>query len=149
MVMSMNGKNKLTSADCASFLDLPLIGDRIEVNQVARLGFKSHGAVMFVSTFNEMYVNELNKSPDNFVIAHQRYSGLLQLPHVISKNPRLDFCRLSKRFFSKKRSPGIEKSAAIGENVSLGKGVYIGHNVVVEDNAKIGNYTIVMHNVNA
>jgi len=147
MAMFMNEKFKLTSADCATFLGLPLIGGNIEVHQVARLGSENSGAVMFVSSFNEMYVDELNKAPGNFVIAHHRYSGLLQLPHVISNNPRLDFCRLSKKFFPKTRSPGIEESAVIGENVSLGKGVYIGHNVVVEDNVKIGDYTIVMHNV--
>lgn len=147
MVIFLNETTKLTSVDCAVFLGLPLIGGNIEVHQVAGLGSKSHGAVMFVSTFNEVYVDELNKTPGNFVIAQHRYSGLLQLPHVISNNPRLDFCRLSKKFFPRTRSPGIEKSAAIGENVSIGKGVYIGHNAVVEDNVKIGDYTIVMHNV--
>jgi len=143
----MNEQSAITSADCAAFLGLPLIGDSIKVNQVAGLGFRGRGAVIFVSTFDHEYVEDLNKSADNFVIAHHRYDGLLKLPHVISNNPRLDFCRLSKKFFPKARSPKIESTAIIGRNVLLGKSVYIGHKVIIEENAKIGDYTTVMHNV--
>jgi UDP-3-O-[3-hydroxymyristoyl] glucosamine N-acyltransferase LpxD len=147
MVIFMNEKNNLTSIDCAAFLGLTLIGESIKVHQVAKLGFKGCGAVIFVSTFDEVYVDDLNKAVGNFVIAHQRYSGLLKLPHVISDNPRLDFCRLSKRFFPKTISYGIEKSTVIGDNVLLGHSVYLGHNVIIENNVKIGDYTTIMHNV--
>lgn len=143
----MNGIKKLTSSDCAQYLGLPLIGGSVEIKKVAGIGADGSGILKFVSVFDEKIVAKLNQYPQNFVIAHDLYKGLLLGPHVISKNPRLDFCRLTKHFFPNVRNPAIERSAIIGDKVSLGEGVYIGHNVVIEDNVIIGDHTSILHNV--
>ena len=143
----MGKRHFITSADCADFLGLQLVGGCIKLNQVARLGFSGQGAIIYASSFEDRHVQYLNNAGGNFVIADYRYRGLLTSPHVLSSNPRLDFCRLTKHFFPKERPPRVESTAIIGRNVSLGENVYIGHNVIVEDNVSIGDYTILMHNV--
>jgi UDP-3-O-[3-hydroxymyristoyl] glucosamine N-acyltransferase len=143
----MNARGQLTSADCADFLGLTLHGGVVNIARVAGLSENCEAALKFVSVFQGRYLEQLNKNPNNFVIAHTDYAGYLSLPHVLSSNPRLDFCRLSGRFFPNMRSAGIEPSASFGINVIIGADTYIGHNVVIEDGVQIGDGSKILHNV--
>lgn len=139
--------NIVTSQECATYLGLPLQGKNINIDKVANIEYRGGGALLFMSSFNIEQVDKLNQHRENFLIANSSYEGLLNIPHVLSDNPRLDFCKLTNQYFRTIKSPKIEKSAYIGDNVKIGKDVYIGHNVVIEENVRIGDNTRVLHNV--
>jgi len=139
--------SKLSSLVCAKYLDLPLHGANIPLLTLKSLHEDCKNAIKFVNIFKEDYLIVLNSNPDNFVIAHADYEGKLMIPHVISNNPRLDFCLIANHFFPIAFPPRIEKSAFIGNNVKIGDNVYIGHNCIIEDNVIIGSDSVIFHNV--
>lgn len=137
----------LTAAECAEFLGLSLIGANISITSAANLNNQDEGLLKFVSVFDENLVLQLNTCPNNFFIVAENYSGLLKVPHVLSKNPRRDFCKVTSNFFPVVKPVRIEDTARIYGNVVLGNDVYIGHNVVIEEGAKIGDHSVILHNV--
>jgi UDP-3-O-[3-hydroxymyristoyl] glucosamine N-acyltransferase LpxD len=138
---------EVSAANCAKFLGAKLIGGEINVCAVAGVSERVSGAIKFANSYNESLVVQLNESLSCFVIAHPDFSGKLDVPHVLSKSPRLDFCRLANHLFKISYKPVIESSAVIGDNVTLGENIYIGHNVVIEDDVEIGSDTVILHNV--
>lgn len=123
-------------------------GDTVDLLRVGEIDDANIGCIKFCSTFNEEWIKILNNtSSSSFVIAHSDYENHLFVPHVLSSNPRLDFCRLVNHFFNLMPKPLIEKSASIGKNVQLGKDVYLGKNVVIGDDVCIGSNTSIFHNV--
>jgi UDP-3-O-[3-hydroxymyristoyl] glucosamine N-acyltransferase LpxD len=143
-------KTDFTSSalECAEFLNLELHGNNVNLHKVGGLEDVQDGCLKFCNTFDKKWVDTLNKkSSDSFVIAHIDFAKLLTVPHVLSDNPRLDFCKLTNHFFNLLPAPIIEGSAFIGKNVDLGSNVYLGHNVVIEDDVKIGSNSTILHNV--
>jgi len=142
----MKRTQPLTSRQCAVFLGKQLMGMDVPLHRLAHLTERCTGAIKFVSTFSERLVDLLNEEPENFVIASWEYVGKIRIPHVLSENPRLEFCKLANRFFPINYPAKVESTAIIGDNVQIGNGVYIGHNVIVEDGVTIGSNTVILHN---
>jgi UDP-3-O-[3-hydroxymyristoyl] glucosamine N-acyltransferase LpxD len=138
---------KITSLDCAVYLGLKHHGDPINITQPASLEHLSHESLKFVSIFKENLLVMINKDSNCFFVVHQDYAGRVKGPHVLSSNPRLDFCKLCAHFFPKIRQAAIEDSAVIAKSAELGHNVYVGHNVVIEDGVKIGDNAVILHNV--
>ena len=133
---------------CADLVGLELIGQNVLLSCVAQLTDRCMGALKFASIFNDQYVQFLNKEKHSLVIALPDYRGKLIIPHIISEDPKLNFCIIANKFFTPEISTNkIEKTAILGDNISSGTGVYIGHNTVIEDNVVIGSDTIILHNV--
>ena len=133
---------------CADFVGLDLIGENIRLSRVAKLNEECVGSLRFASVFSDQYVQLLNKVEHSLVIALPDYRGKLDIPHIISEDPRLHFCIIANEFFAPETNNNkIEKTARIGENLSIGQNVYIGHNTVIEDNVVIGAGSIILHNV--
>ena len=141
---SMIGTN---TVECSKFLNLALRGKKIPVERVAALNFEGEYAKKFVTHIDEQIVSFLNANSKNFIIASKEYEKKLSVPHVLSENPRLDFCRAARKFFVRKVAAKIEKSAQISDESTIGHDVSIGHNVVIERNVSIGNNTQIKHNV--
>ncbi len=140
-------KNLVTASLCADFLGLKLIGEDIVINRAANFDEVCNGAIKFISKYSSEFVEIINSTGINFVIATMEYAGKLKIPHVISMNPRLDFCKVINHFFPLKREPKIEPTAVIGKNVKIGKNVYIGQYTIIEDNVEIGDNTVILHHV--
>ena len=140
-------KDDVLAKDCAKYLDLELIGADVSLCAVASAFEAVNGAIKFVNHYDMSFTDRINKSPSCFFIANQEFIGKLSVPHVLSKNPRLDFCRLANHLFEMSYETRIEPSAKIGHNVTLGNNIYIGHNVVIENDVKIGSDTVILHNV--
>ncbi len=137
----------ITAKDCAQFLGYDLIGNNIEIVKVAALSEMTPGTLKFAAKYSEDIVNLINSSGGCFVIAHIDYAGKIKVTHVLSKNPRLDFCILANKFFPNTRLVGIEKTAIVASDATVGENVYIGHNTIIESGVKIGANTIILHNV--
>jgi UDP-3-O-[3-hydroxymyristoyl] glucosamine N-acyltransferase len=136
-----------SSLNCARFLKLKLVGANIPINRVADFNTECTKAIKFATIFSEQYLEKLNNQPENFVVANKNFLGKLNIPHVITENPRLDFCRLINEYFPLKLQPKFENSVIIADNVIIGDEVYLGHNVVLESGVKIGSHTTILHNV--
>ncbi len=132
---------------CANFLQLPLIGGNVVISQPSVIGDDSKGSLKFASHYSENNSDLLNTNPCSLVIAALSYQGHLKVPHVLSGNPRLDFCKVTELFFPLKQKSGIESTAFISPTAKVGKNVYVGHGVILEDNVIIGDNTVILHNV--
>lgn len=133
---------------CADLVGLDLVGENIKLTCVAQLNEIRANSLRFVNVYKDQYVQSLNQMEHSLVIALPDYLGKLNMPHIISEDPKLHFCIIANNFFAPKvNSKKIEKSAQLGENVSIGQNVYIGHNTVIEDNVVIGNDSVILHNV--
>ncbi|MCW7755422.1 DapH/DapD/GlmU-related protein [Desulfobotulus sp. H1] len=131
----------------ADFLSLDLYGEDLKVNKPSDLNSSECGALKFAGIVSDKYVKIINSNPDSFVIALDGYEGLLSTTHVLSKNPRLDFCKVLQHFFPIVYPAKIEGSAIVNPDAVLGKNIYIGHNVVIEEAVIIGDNSVVLHNV--
>lgn len=137
----------INSKECAKFIKKPHQGDEININMVCNLREKSENKLKFVNVFSEEYLQIIQDDVLNCIIVISEYEGKLNGPHIISNNPRLDFCKIANRYFVKNKVSHIEESAKISQNAKIGQCVYIGHNVIIEDFVEIGSNTVLLHNV--
>ena len=65
------------------------------------------------------------------------------------RNPYASFMEVVKLFANKRPeyNPGIHPSAVIGQRVTLGADVHIGANVVVQDDVRLGDWSVLMPGV--
>ena len=137
----------ITSKECAQFIEKPHQGDEININMVCNLKEESQNKLKFVNVYSKEYLEIIQEDVFNCVIATSEYDGKLKGPHIISDNPRRDFCKIANKFFSIKRKEFIESSAMISNNAKIGQNVYIGYNVIIEDYVEVGSNTVLLHNV--
>lgn len=137
----------MNAAIIANFLGLELVGDNILIEFPAAINSRKERALLFASTYSEEILSVLNSMKSCLVIAIEEYQGRLIIPHIISSNPRLDFCKILNKFFSVNLKRTIAESAKICDTAKLGSNVFIGENVVIEDFVEIGDDTVIMHNV--
>jgi UDP-3-O-[3-hydroxymyristoyl] glucosamine N-acyltransferase len=137
----------ITSKECAQFIEKPHQGDEININMVSNLKKESQNKLKFVNVYSREHLEIIYEDVFNCVIVTSEYEGKLKGPHIISDNPRRDFCKIANKFFSKSRENHIESSAIVSKNARVGPNVYIGHHVVIEDYVEIGSNTVLLHNV--
>ena len=93
-------------------------------------------------------LNNINKLNNIFVITDKQGSKKIKVPHIISKNPRIDFQIVANKFFIRDQyGIGIHKKAIVEKNTKIGKNVYIGANSYVGDGVIIGDGTKILQNV--
>jgi UDP-3-O-[3-hydroxymyristoyl] glucosamine N-acyltransferase len=136
----------MNSSEIASFLNRELQGEDIEIKGFSSLSNPIEGTVVFAKKYNKEYAEILNNIQDVLAIVCVGYDDL-NIPHIASPNPRLDFLRVIGTFFTEKDIPegihptaNIEKGAIVGQNVSIGAHCHIGSKV------KIGDNTIILPN---
>ncbi|MDQ5920579.1 MAG: UDP-3-O-[3-hydroxymyristoyl] glucosamine N-acyltransferase [Pseudomonadota bacterium] len=115
---------------------------------------------------DKKFIPELAKCQASAIIIRENDKMHTDLPAIITDDPLLYYCFVSKLFNPLPRLPiGIQKSAVIagsaiisdncaiadnvvvGNNVQLGEGCQIYPNVVIGDNVTIGKNTIIYPNV--
>lgn len=82
------------------------------------------------------------------ILSQESYKSLKdhKCNFLLVDNPRQVFQKILKKYFSQKKSAGIEISASIDPSVHISTGTYIGHNVVIEEGCTIGSDCEIMHN---
>lgn len=128
------------SKEIARFLQLPLMGDDVDVVRYAQLSKLEPQSVVFVKKYAAEYVERLNSCGNLLAIVTSDYAGKLTCSYIVSANPRLDYIRILSHFFSSRRtesfihpSATIEKGAKIGDNVYVGAGCYVSAESVLGD----------------
>jgi len=141
--------NSLKSSEIASHLNLELVGKDVSIHSFSQLSNIQPNTVVFAKKYNDSFVDLLNAHEDIFAIVTKDYQGRLKCPHVLSKNPRLDYIKVLTDFFEPVNPDNgkIDPTAVIKEGAVLGKNVTIGANCYVGPQVVIGDNTIIHPNV--
>lgn len=132
-----------TLKELAEFVNGELVGDEnIMISGVSGIREACEGDITFLA--NPKYLPFLEKTQASAVVTGRDVT-VRDKALIRTENPSLAFVKIVS-FISPDRSvhpKGIHPSVVIGKNVSLGKGVAIGPYTVIEDNAKIGDGSII------
>ncbi len=151
---------KVSVKKISKFLDAKFVGRDFYINSVSSLNKIRNNSLLFYSEISNLQfkikdkkeydLKKLKKYKNVVLITTEDVKKKINIPVIISKNPRLDFQRTIIQFFSDDefktgihKTAIIEESAKIGKNVYIGSNCYIGNNVTVGDNTKIFNNTCI------
>jgi len=146
---------KVSAKKIANFLKINYTEKNFDIVSVSSLENVKNNSILFHSNISdtnfklkETSVYNLKKL-ENYknillICDKETKKKIKNIPVLLSKNPRLDFCRVMMKFFVKNEyKPGIDsssiidKNAEIGTNVHIGPYCYIGKNVTIGKNVKI------------
>ncbi len=137
--------NSLKGSSVAFFLKKSLIGENQSIHKPADLTDCGPGNIVWVKSFSKDRLSLLESNRPSLSICDEETSSRTTVPNIISDNPRLDFIKVVREFFtpiqktSIHSSAIIEPGAVIGQNVSIGAYACIGPNVSIGDDSVIGN----------
>ena len=145
------------SRQIASFLNANYTGKDFKITAIGSLNNIRNNSVLFYTDLvnvkfqikdNITYdLKKLEKFHDILLITTNEFGKKINVPVILSKNPRLDFQRVAMEFFADDEfKPGIHDTAVVEENVMIGKNVFVGANCYIGKNVKIGNNTMVLPN---
>ena len=155
--MYQKRKNKISVKQIVSFLNANYTGRDFKITAIASLNNIRNNSILFYSDLinvkfqikdNITYdLKKLEKFHDILLITTNEFGKKINVPVILSKNPRLDFQRVAMEFFADDEfKPGIHDTAVVEENVMIGKNVFVGANCYIGKNVKIGNNTMVLPN---
>lgn len=131
-------------SDIAKFLKKEFIGEDVEITTFSSLSNLVEKSVVFAKKYSKDYSEALSNARNVLAIVCEDYRDKVNVPHIISNNPRFDYLRVVSEFFVEKEIPTgihpsavVEAGAKIGENVSLGAHCYIGPKVTIGDDTTI------------
>ena len=150
-------KNKISVKQIASFLNANYTGKDFKITDICSLNNIRNNSVLFYSDLinvkfqmkdNITYdLKKLEKFHNILLITTNKIGEKINVPVILSKNPRLDFQRVAMEFFADDEfKPGIHDTAIVEENAMIGKNVFVGANCYIGKNVKIGNNTKILPN---
>ena len=155
--MYQKRKNKISVKQIVSFLNASYTGRDFKITAIASLNNIRNNSVLFYSDLinvkfqmkdNITYdLKKLEKFHDILLITTNEIGKKINVPVILSKNPRLDFQRVAMEFFADDEfKPGIHDTAVVEENAMIEKNVFVGANCYIGKNVKIGNNTKILPN---
>ena len=136
-----------SASSIARFLQVPLCGEDLTVDQVNSLATAGPGALVFLQKYSEAQGQALNRLRGIFVLADPTSVGLLTCSHVVVADPRLAFARVAQRFFEPPAPQGIAPTAQVSPEARIGRHVSIGHFTVIDADVEIGDDTEIADHV--
>lgn len=135
---------KISLRELARLLDGKVLGDGdVEITGVSGIKEARPGDITFLA--NPKYQAWLRTTKASAVIMDGDNSSL-DRPVIQNSNPYYAFLKAVKLFHGNRANAveGVHPSCSLGEGVKLGEHVYLGPNVVIENEAGIGDGTVVM-----
>ncbi|NQU73456.1 MAG: UDP-3-O-(3-hydroxymyristoyl)glucosamine N-acyltransferase [Candidatus Omnitrophica bacterium] len=126
-----------------------LVGGKLEGNPSVVIkgvsGIKEAGEGDITFLANPRYEALIETSKASAIITSKQTKKDVSKPVIRVENPSLAFAKVVSFMFQDERKlpEGIHTTAILGKGIDLGKNVSLGPHVVVEDNAKIGENTII------
>lgn len=150
-------KNKISIKTITDFLKIDYSGPNFSVESPRSLNNVTNNSILFYSDSEntklqiikdtQYDLKKLEQFENVALITNADIEKTINVPILISNDPRLDFYRVIMEFFSNDEfKSGIHKTAIIEENSIIGKDVYIGPHCYIGNDVKIGNNTKILHN---
>lgn len=134
-------------SEIAKYLKIDLIGEDVEITTFSSLSNLVENSVVFAKKYAKDYSEALSNAKHVLAIVCEDYRDKVNVPHIISNNPRLDYLRVVSEFFVEKEIPtGIHPTAVIEDGAKIGKNVSIGAHCYIASKVTIGDNTIVLPN---
>lgn len=140
-------KKVVRASEIARFLGAIPDFDDFSVERAVPIGRLTEYSVSFLQSKSEEIIKQINSVGKAFVIVGEWASGEVQIPHVVSKNPRLAFARVLQRFFAEPPPRGIAKTAIVSPKASVAEDAYVGNYSIIEDGVVIGPRSVVRDHV--
>ena len=129
--MYQKRKNKISVKQIASFLNANYTGKDFKITAIGSLNNIRYNSILFYSDLinvkfqikdNITYdLKKLEKFHDILLITTNEFGKKINVPVILSKNPRLDFQRVAMEFFADDEfKPGIHDTAVVEENAIIG-----------------------------
>ncbi len=142
---------KITSKDIANFLKKDFFGENIVIEYIKPIDNFENNSM----SFSTKKLTEKNTKTKGFLILSKESDlpNIKSFSYLLSENPRLDFARVVKKFFSNDSPINltelsyVDPSSKLGANISIGQGCYIGKNVSIGDGTIIRNNVTIMESV--
>ena len=150
-------KNIISVKTIANFLNIDYSGPIFNIESISSLNNVVDNSILFYSVSKDKEhqiiketqydLKKLKQFKNIVVITNTDLEQIIQVPYLISKNPKLDFYRVILEFFSNDEfKNGIHETAIIEKDVIIGKDVYIGSNCYIGKDVKIGDNTKIFQN---
>ena len=150
-------KTKISVKKIAEFLKSDYDGDDFEITSISSMNNIKNNSLLFYSELTnfkfkikdnvEYDLKKLDKYENIAIISTYDIKKKTNIPIIFSENPRLDFQRVVKEFFTDDEfKPGIHASAIIESNVKIGDNVYVGPNCYIAKDVVIGDNTKILAN---
>lgn len=137
----------MKSSEVAKFLGKEIVGEDIEVNGFSSLSNLIDNSVVFAKKYTKEFAEILVTPKTILAIVCEDYRGKINVPHIISNNPRLDYLRVVSEFFIEKEIPtGIHPTAVVEVGARIGKNVSIGAHCYIASKVSIGDNTVIFPN---
>ena len=134
---------QMTVKEIADFLEGEVLGDGgIIIKGVSGIKEAEQGEIAFLA--NSRYNHLISQTNASAIITSPEIS-FTSKPLVRVDNPSLAFAKIVNKFYPKKSAhpKGIHSTAIIAKSAKLNTGISIGAYTVVEENAVIGENTII------
>lgn len=135
---------KKTLKEIAELVNGEIVGDsNVVITGVSGIKEANEGDITFVA--NPKYFPLIDKTRASAVIAAMDMVSRQKKPILRTENPSLAFVKVASSFVPSEAAPfkGIHPTAIMGKSLTLGKNAAVGPYVVIEDNACIGDNTII------
>ena len=137
----------MKSSEIAKFLEKEFIGEDVEIITFSSLSNLVENSVVFAKKYTKDYSEALRNAKNVLAIICEEYRDKVNVPHIISNNPRLDYLRVVSEFFVEKEIPtGIHPTAVVEDGAKIGKNVSIGAHCYIASKVVIGDNTVVLPN---
>ena len=134
----------------AHFLGKELYGKNVPIENHSSLSNPIPKSVVFAKNLAPKNLGLLSLASDVLVIANGDPNQLAGYPMgiILSDNPRLDFVKVVREFFSfSETKTGIHPTAVVEDGAVIGEGVSIGANCFIGCQVQVGRNTEVLPNV--
>lgn len=134
---------EMTVKEIAGFLEGEVLGDeKVVIKGVSGIKEAKEGEITFLS--NPRYNHLVSQTRASAIIASEKISAA-EKPVILVDNASLAFAKIVEKFYPKKsvRPKGIHPAAIIAKSARLGKGVGVGAYAVIEEDAAVGDNTVI------
>lgn len=138
----------MRASEIAIYLGKEMTGPDIDICGFSSLGNPSDNSVVFVKAWNAKNQALFNTCGQVLSIVPEQADVESGKSYIKSSNPRLDFIKIVRHFFTNNDIPyGIHPTAVVDQSAIIDQDVAIGANCYIGPEVSIASGTVIMPNV--
>lgn len=135
---------EVTAKEIADYLAREYSGENIVINKPVPVHSVASNSVFFIK---KQLVSYDHFPIDSLAIVKDTLEISISSTVIKSSNPRLDFIKIIKKFFTKRTEYKIDSSIEIPASAKIHPDVFIGKNAIIEENVNIARGCEIYPNV--